>query len=64
MKLGFFYKKLYSSSDTHERANLQHLFSNYDSPVLSNLTRDRLEGPLAYQEVLNALGNYNFLVQK
>jgi hypothetical protein len=50
-----FYKKLYSSPDSHERASLQHLFSNYDSPVLSNLTRDRLEGPLSYQEVLNAL---------
>ena len=51
----FFYKKLYSSSDTNDRANLQHLFSIYDSAVLSNLTRDRLEGPLSYQEILNAL---------
>ena len=50
-----FYKKLYSLSGTVKEEDLQSLFENSDSPVLSNLARDSIEGPLSHHEILNAL---------
>ena len=48
-------KKLYSVSDTNNNIDLQSIFKNSDSPVLSNTTRDNLEGPLSHQAILNVL---------
>ena len=42
-------------SDTNNNIDLQSIFKNSDSPVLSNTTRDNLEGPLSHQEILNVL---------
>ena len=50
-----FYKKLYSSNDLVDTTDLHSIIEKSGSPVLSNLTRDSIEGPLSHQEILNAL---------
>ena len=44
-------------SDTNHKVDLQSIFERADFPVLSNIMRDSLEGPLTHQEILNALTN-------
>ena len=52
-----FYKQLYSLTDSMERVDLQSVFDNSGSPVLSKSTRDSIEGPLSHREILNVLKN-------
>ena len=51
----FFCKKLYSYSEQRPTINLCAVFNKVNPPVLSNLTRDKISGPLTHEEILKVL---------